>query len=108
MHIKTMGVGMDEPQAIKPIDVGLRYIDDIAAIRRERGIAAFCQPTRYVRGVPQRVQHHRVMIALQGYQAEPFTNACEQPIDHALALRPLIDIVAKRDDDARSAMRSRG
>src|SRR5579872_572715 len=108
MHIEAMSVEMDEPQPIEPIDVGLRHIDGFAAVGRKRGIAALCQPARHVRGIAQGIDHHCVVVSLQGDQAERLADACEQPVDHALAVRSLVDVIAERDDDARLADRPRG
>src|ERR1700758_2761914 len=108
MHIEAMSVEMDKPQPIEPIDVGLRHIDKFAAVGRERRIATLCQPIRHLRGITQGIDHHGVVVSLQGDQTKPLADACEQPVDHALAVRSLVDIVTERDNDARLADTSRG
>ena len=86
----------------------VRHRGGIAAIGGQRRIAALLQPRRQLRRVAQRLDHHGVVIALQRDEAPAAADARQQPFDDLPALRPLVDIVADRDDDAGFAARMRG
>ncbi|OIQ71028.1 hypothetical protein GALL_473540 [mine drainage metagenome] len=108
MNVEAMRVDMHQPQSVEPVDVGLRHGGGISTIGGQRGVAALRDPRRHLRGIPQCVHHQAIMVTLQRNQGKPLANARQQPVDDRFAFRPLIDVIADRDNDAGLASGIRG
>jgi len=108
MNVEAMRIGIDQPQSVEPVDMGLRNGCGIAAIGYQRGVAALGDPRRHLRGIAQRFHHQGVVVALQRNQAEAIADARQEPLNDALAVRSLVDVIADRDDDAGPALGTRG
>lgn len=98
MNVEAMSIGVEQPQMIEPMDVGLRHVGRITSIGSKRCIAAFRQPVQHFRSVAQRIHHHGIVVALQHHERKPVADTGQQPLDHTAARRPLVDVVAYRDD----------
>ena len=82
------------------LGAGVRTVETshIDAIGGHGGIAAIDPPQREPRGIVEKVEQDRLVIALEEVCREPLRQPAQQNVDHLPALWPPIHIVAEKDE----------
>lgn len=107
MHINPLAIRMHQGETIKPCDVIGRHLRCVTPIRGKRGVAAAIEPPPHSRRISQRLDHHRIMVALERKERPSRQRTRFEDIDNRLAVGSLVDVIAERDNRAGPAGRMR-
>src|SRR5438067_3780064 len=107
MDVDALLVDIDQPQPIEPGDMSLRHVGWVATVGSQGSVTALLDPGSHFRSIPQCLDHHDIVVALERDQPPAGSDACQQPINHGLTVRTFIDVITYRDNDAGLAWRTR-